>query len=54
MDFLKGKVSYIVAGVTILWAIVGFFLGNLDMNQASAMVLAGLGVFGIRRAIANQ
>ena len=48
---LKGKLTYVIAGVTALWAIVGFFLGNLDATQAGTMILASLGTFGIRRAI---
>lgn len=48
---MKGKLTYSVAAVTALWAIVGFFLGNLDAQQAGMMVLGALGTFGVRRAI---
>lgn len=51
MDILKGKLTYIVAAITGLWAVVGFFLGQLDATQAGGMVLAALATFGIRRAI---
>lgn len=48
---LKGKLTYLVAGVTALWAIVGYFLGNLDASTTGAMILTALGTFGVRRAI---
>ncbi len=35
----------------MLWAVVGFFLGHLDAQTAGTMILAGLGTFGIRRAL---
>lgn len=54
MDILEGKLTYITAGVTALWAIVGYFLGNVDAVTAGQMVLAALAVFGVRRAIANS
>lgn len=48
---LKGKLTYIVAGITAVWAITGFFIGQLDAEAAGTMVLAALGTFGIRRAL---
>ena len=54
MNILKGKLTYLIAGITLLWAVVGFLLNTLDGQTASEMVLASLAVFGIRRAIANK
>lgn len=51
MNFLKGKLTYLVAGISFLWAITGFLLGYLDGPNAGAIILASLGVFGIRRAL---
>lgn len=51
MTILKGRLTYIVAAVTALWAITGFFLGQLDPTAAGEMILAALGTFGIRRAL---
>jgi hypothetical protein len=51
MNFLKGKLTYIVAGITGIWAITGFFLGQLGTEEAGVLILASLGTFGIRRAI---
>ena len=50
---MKGKLTYTIAVVTGLWAIVGYFLGTVDATTASQMVLAALGTFGLRRAISN-
>ena len=51
MNFLRGKLTYTVAAITLIWAVVGFFLGQLGAEQAGALVLAALGTFGIRRAL---
>ena len=51
MTFLQGKLTYLVAAITVLWAVVGFFLGQLDGQTTATMILAGLGTFGVRRAI---
>lgn len=50
---LKGKLTYIVAAVTGLWAVVGFFLGQLETEQAGMLILGALGAFGVRRSIKN-
>jgi len=50
---LNGKLTYIVAGINALWAIYGYFTGNLDGQVAITMILASVGTFGIRRAISN-
>lgn len=51
MELLKGKLTYLVAAATVVWAIAGLVLGTLDGQTATTLVLAGLGTFGIRRAI---
>lgn len=51
MNFMSGKLSYTVAGLNVLWAIYGYFMGYIDGEVAIAHVLAGAGIFGIRRAI---
>ena len=48
---LKGKLTYTIAAITAIWAIVGFFLGNLDATSAGQMLLASIAAFGVRRAI---
>ena len=51
MNILKGNLTYLVAVITFLWAITGFFLGTLPPEQAGALILASLGTFGVRRAL---
>ena len=51
MNILKGKLTYILAGLAILGAIAGYLMGTLDQKTATEMIWAGLTVFGIRRAI---
>ena len=48
---MNGYLTYTVAAVTAVWAIVGFFLGHLDAQTSGTMILAALGTFGIRRAL---
>ncbi len=45
----KGKLSYTIAVISIIWAIVGFIFGWLETIEAGELILIGLGVFGIRR-----
>ncbi len=47
----KGKLTYALSIIGIVWAIAGYFLGYLEMAEASKIVFACLTVFGIRRAI---
>lgn len=51
MNFLKGKLTYLTATTTFVWAVVGFFLGHLDPQVAGSLILGALAVFGIRRAL---
>lgn len=50
-EFLKGKKSYLVALITILYAliIVGWQQG--DWQQASELVLAALGLSALRNGM---
>lgn len=54
MKILNGKLSYILAVFCIIGGGAGFLLGLIDGENASQMVLGGLGIFGIRRAIDNN
>lgn len=51
LNLFKGKLTYTVAAITALWAVVGYFLGQLEPENAGMLVLAALGTFGIRRAL---
>ena len=41
----------IIAGIAVVWAIVGLILGELDPVSAWQMVLTGAGAFSLRDAI---
>ena len=47
----KGKGTYAVAVVTILWAVWGWWQGSLDPVTAQQAVVASLAVMGFRRAL---
>lgn len=51
MNYLKGKKTYIIAGVTIIWAIVGASMGYMEPQEAFNLVLAALGAAGLRNAL---
>jgi hypothetical protein len=42
------NLTYVVAGVEVVFAIVGMAFGWLTPAAGSALILAGLGVFGAR------
>ena len=48
---LQGKLSYLLAALAVLWALVGYFAGWVELEQALTVAWGGLAVFGIRRAI---
>jgi len=48
---LKGKKSYIVAVLTLVYAVAGFFIGELDANAAVQLVLASGALAAVRNAI---
>lgn len=50
-NFLKGKLTYTVAWLAILFAIFGWTQGYLEQTQALEIINANLVVVGIRRAI---
>jgi type IV secretory pathway VirB2 component (pilin) len=47
----KGKLTYTLAVVAILWAAVGLIFGWLSQDEALKTIWVALAVFGIRRAI---
>lgn len=53
LERVDGKKTYMVGGLTILWGILGLFLGQIEYGQAIPVILAGLGVFGFRSAISK-
>ena len=52
MNFLKGYLTYLMAAVAVVFGIYCLITGTYLQNiEAMGMIWAGLGLFGIRRAI---
>lgn len=50
---MSGSKTYIVCAVAVVYAITGFYSGNLDITSALNVVLAALGAAGLRHAIST-
>lgn len=46
--FLDGKKTYIVVIVTLVYAVTSLMLGYIDQQAAIQMILAALGLGGLR------
>jgi hypothetical protein len=51
IQLLSGKKTYIMAGLTVVWALVGLFLGKIDPNTFINYLLAAGTVVGFRSAL---
>jgi len=51
MNFLKGKKTYLVALLMVLYAAFGLLLGDLNQEKTIHLVLEALGLAGLRNAI---
>ncbi len=51
MELIKGKKTYIVCVVAILYAIAGVWLGDLELAHAGEVVLTALGAAGLRHGM---
>jgi len=52
-DKLNGKKTYIVAVLTIIYAVTGAAIGKIDWNTAVGIILAALGMSGLRHGISK-
>jgi hypothetical protein len=50
---VNGNKTYIVAGLTIAYAIIGVFIGQMEWDAAIKLILAGLGAVGFRSALSK-
>lgn len=50
-NVLKGKKTYIAAGLLAVWALLGLFLGKVDAQTGVSYLLEALGLFGLRNAL---
>jgi hypothetical protein len=53
MDWLKGKKSYILAGLAVIYAASGFLTGHLSGPQALDVLFAAGGLATLRAGIVN-
>ena len=51
LNFGKGKLTYSLAGLAIVWGVIGWIFGWLENQEALGIIWTALAVFGIRRAI---
>ena len=51
LEAINGNKTYIVAGLTIAYALLGMWLGDMTWAHAIELILAGLGVMGFRSAM---
>ncbi len=54
LSFLSGKKTYILAGVAIIYAVTGYFLGHTDANTTMGMVWAALTAAALRGGISSS
>lgn len=53
LNLTSGKKTYIVAIATLVFAVAGVFLGQLDVKEAIELVLGALGVASLRHGMSK-
>lgn len=48
---LSGKKTYIIAVLTILYAIFGYWQGHMEFDDAMQMILGGAGLGALRAGV---
>lgn len=48
---MKGKLTYVTAGVALAYGLIGFLFGFGDPDTNIQTILLGSGLFGLRRAM---
>jgi len=51
---LEGKKTYIIAGITVLYAILGVYLKLVPLDDAITLVLGALGLSALRSGVAKR
>ncbi len=51
LNVIDGNKTYLVAGLTVVWAVVGLYLGKVDFVTFINYLLAAGAVFGFRSAL---
>jgi hypothetical protein len=50
MSFLKGKKTFLISGLTVLFAVAGALTHQFDWNHAAQLILGAGGLAGLRDA----
>ena len=53
LDAINGKKTYIVAAVTVLYALVGWWDGSLTDQAAMALLFGGAGLGALRHGVSK-
>ncbi len=53
-NFLKGRKTYVVAALMIVYAAIGMVLGQIDQDSAVRLILEALGLSALRAGISNS
>jgi len=51
LTLFKGKLTYTMAAIAVLWAVIGYLASWIDGDTAATIAWGGLTTFGMRRAI---
>lgn len=51
---MSGYKTYIVGAASIVFALIGLFLGQLDGNAALQLIMSGAGMLALRHAITTS
>lgn len=54
LEFFKGKKTYAIAILMLVFAITGFITQKLDQEQAIAIILQALGFSALRAGVASK
>ncbi len=53
MEFLKGKKTYVLGLLGVVWAVYGWAMGFIDVNVAQGVIWASLTSMAMRAGIAK-
>lgn len=53
LTMLNGYKTYIVGCLSVIYAVIGVYLGQFDMNHAAEIVMAALGGMALRHGISG-
>ena len=54
INWLKGKKTYFLAALAVIYAIAGFYTGHLDSTTAISTIWAALGAAGLRNGLTTE